>query len=396
MNERELPFLSNPSADAASVLPSFHLSHRTTWTRRAVLFSALSAAAIKRPLFAMAQTTRDKIVEQLLDDMSLERRVAQLFVFQAQGTDMTPGFEDQLKAVRPGGIIFVAPNIGNNDQIKRFVQAIHHSNQKTPPYIAIDQEGGDVIRLGGDPAPGAMELGRLSGDDTRAKSRDRARFLAGFGFDINFAPVADVAYQANSTMYLRSFGNDPKAVAASVSQFVRGSRQLRVMGAAKHYPGHGRTAVDSHNAVPDIDISWNDWKSSDALPFKAAIEAGVEMVMVGHLHYSQWDDQPTSLSKYAVKTLRDKLGFEGVIVTDDLGMGALAGRDPFDVLDRATDAGMDVLLYTVPPVAWDALVGHVAKRVRDGDVSEKRINASVRRILRLKVGHFDLTHKDDD
>jgi beta-N-acetylhexosaminidase len=101
-----------------------------------------------------------------------------------------------------------------------------------------------------------------------------------------------------------------------------------------------------------------------------------------------------SLSRVSVKTLREKLHFGGVIVTDDLGMGALAGMDPFDVLDSAVDAGMDVLLYTIPPVPWDQLVSHVAKRVRRGDVSEKRIDASVRRVLRLKVNHFGLTGKD--
>jgi beta-N-acetylhexosaminidase len=366
-------------------------------TRRSVLASAVGiAAGAAVPEWASAQTRVEKTVEALLADLSLERRVAQLFVFQAAGAWMTPWFEDQLKSVRPGGIIINAPNIGTYDQMKGFVDAIHKTSTKLPPYIGIDQEGGDVIRLWGDPAPGAMELGRLSGDETRAKSRDRARFLGEFGFDVNFAPVADVAYQANSTMYLRSFGNDPKAVAASVAQFVRGSKQLRVMGAAKHFPGHGRTSVDSHYAVPDVDISYKEWKKSDALPFQAAIDTGVEMVMVGHLRYTQWDDQPMSISPKAVETLRDKLGFDGVIVTDDLGMGALAGRDPFDVLDRATDAGMDVFLYTAPPLGWSDLVGHVAKRVRDGDVSEKRINASVRRVLRLKVGHFHLKVKDDE
>jgi beta-N-acetylhexosaminidase len=365
-------------------------------SRRRVLTSALGLAAASLPLSAAAQTRRDKMVESILDGLPLERRVAQLFVFQAAGVWMTPWFEEQLKTVRPGGIIINAPNIGTYDQMKGFVDAIHKTNKKLPPYIGIDQEGGDVIRLWGDPAPGAMELGRLSGDETRAKARDRARFLAGFGFDVNFAPVADIAYQANSTMYLRSFGNDPKAVASSVSQFVRGSRQLSVMGAAKHFPGHGRTSVDSHFAVPDVDLSLKEWKETDALPFRAAVEAGVEMVMVGHLKFSRWDDQPMSLSKVAVKTLRKELGFDGVIVTDDLGMGALAGRNVYDVLDRATDAGMDVLLYTAPSLGWAQMVDHVVKRVRDGDVSEKRINASVRRILRLKVDHFGLEHKDDD
>jgi beta-N-acetylhexosaminidase len=121
----------------------------------------------------------------------------------------------------------------------------------------------------------------------------------------------------------------------------------------------------------------------------------VEMVMVGHLRYSEWDDRPMSLSDVAVSALRKKLAFNGVIVTDDLGMGALSGMDPFDVLDRATDAGMDVFLYTVPPASWDQMVGHLVKRVRQGDVARKRIDASVRRMLRLKVDHFGLTGKDD-
>lgn len=372
-------------------------SHSRRHTRRQVLAATLGAAGAALPLSTVsARTRQERAIERLLDRLSLERRIAQLFVFQAAGAWMTPWFEDQLKSVRPGGIIINAPNIGTYDQMKGFVAAIHGTSRTLPPYVGIDQEGGNVIRLWGDPAPGAIELGLLSDDELRAKARDRARFLGQFGFDVNFAPVADIAYQTNSTMYLRSFGSDPAAVASSVAQFVKGSRQLRMMGAAKHFPGHGRTPVDSHYAVPDIDLSWDDWEQTDAVPFRAAIDAGVEMVMVGHLRYTRWDDQPASISRVAVKTLRDELKFDGVIVTDDLGMGALAGRDPFDVLDRATDAGVDVLLYTAPPASWSALVSHVAKRVRDGDVTEKRINASVRRVLRLKVEHFGLAGEDDD
>jgi len=247
-----------------------------------------------------------------------------------------------------------------------------------------------------DPAPGAGELGKLGGDEVRAKARDRARFLAGFGFDVNFAPVADVAYRNTSAMYLRSFGSDPHAVAGAVSQMVRGSRQLAIMGAVKHFPGHGRTAVDSHLGCPEVKLSWNRWKQTDGLPFRAAIDAGVEMVMVGHLRYSEWDDLPMSISKVAVSKLRNNLDYDGVILTDALGMRALERFEPFDVLDRAIDAGMDMLLYTKTPASWQEMVDHVVRRVRNGEVSRKRIDASVRRILGLKADHFRLhtRHRD--
>jgi beta-N-acetylhexosaminidase len=336
----------------------------------------------------------DELTDRYLSGMSLHQKVAQRFIFQAQGTVMSPAFQDLLTGIHPGGILFVTPNIGAPEQIRAFVHDIHRSNAFLPPWIAIDQEGGNVIRLAGDPAPGAIDLGRLSNADVRSKSRERAKFLAGYGFDVNFAPVADVAYSAASTMYLRSFGSDPSAVAGKVSAVVKGARSLGIMGAAKHFPGHGRTSIDSHYAVPYVDISYADWRKSDALPFASAVRAGVELVMVGHLQYSQWDSVPMSLSPVAVRTLRKKLGFDGAIVTDDLGMGALAGMDPISVLDRATDAGMDLFLYTMPPLPWDALVAHLVQRIKNGDVSEARNDASVRRILRRKIAHFGLSFED--
>lgn len=360
-------------------------------TRRGVIAGAVGLlAGAAGGNKSRARDRREEIVSDLLGEMGLRERIGQMFVFQADQTVMPDWYRDLLEHVRPGGIIFVQPNIGTADQIKRYIRAIHRSNKTVPPFVAIDQEGGDVVRISGDPAPGAIELGKLGPDDARAKARDRARFLAGFGFDVNFAPVADVAYKPTSSMYLRSFGSDPHLVAETVAQVVRGSRQLDVMGAAKHFPGHGRTTIDSHVKVPQVTLTWNQWKTSDGLPFRAAIDAGVEMVMVGHLRYPEWDDQPMSLSKVAVSKLRKNLAYDRVILTDDLGMGALSEMDPYEVLDRAVDSGMDMLLYTKTPAGWQHLIDHVEHRVRAGDVARKRIDESVRRILRMKVDHFRL------
>ena len=387
MKHTRLP-IDNPPAETDDVTSGrgpFHFSRRDVLAGTAGLLAGAGWTGE-----AAARGKREKIVSRLLGEMGLRERIGQLFIFQADQTVMPARYRDLLEQVKPGGVIFVQPNIGTADQIKRYIRAIHRSNKPVPPFVAIDQEGGNVVRLGGDPAPGAIELGRLGADDVRARARDRARFLAGFGFDVNFAPVADVAYKSTSTMYLRSFGSDPKAVAETVAQVVRGSRQLDIMGAAKHFPGHGRTTIDSHNKVPQVTLTWNQWKESDGLPFRAAIDAGVEMVMVGHLQYPEWDDQPASLSKVAVSKLRNNLDYDRVILTDDLGMGALSGMDPYSVLDRAIDAGMDMLLYTKTPAGWQRMIDHVEKRVRAGDVDRKRIDASVRRILRLKVDHFRL------
>jgi beta-N-acetylhexosaminidase len=189
-------------------------------------------------------------------------------------------------------------------------------------------------------------------------------------------------------MAWRAFGSDPRSVAAKIGAMVDGSREGGIASAAKHFPGHGRTTVDSHVGLPAIDLSFDEWIETDALPFKSAIERGVEMIMLGHLDYTQWDDVPASISKVAMQHLREDLGYDGVAITDDLGMGALSAWTPFDLADRAIDAGLDLLMWTSAGVAFADLIGHIQSRVDRGDVSESRIDESVRRILLMKTEWF--------
>jgi beta-N-acetylhexosaminidase len=338
----------------------------------------------------LAKRSDDENFSKIIDRMTIAEKAAQLFVVQASGTTMSDSFERLLCDLQPGGVIFFSANIGAADELRAFTRAIHRSNDAIPPLIAIDQEGGPVSRIPGDPAPGAVELGRKADKKVRQMARDRAEFLADFGLDVYFAPVADVAYKPTSFMASRSFGADPELVPAKVLECVRGSRSGGMAGAAKHFPGHGRTPLDSHLTQPEALLSLRGWRKTDALPFKAAVEPGVEMVMIGHLHYPKWDDQPTSLSRLAVTTLREGLGFDGAVVTDDLGMGALRGIDPFRVVDRVIHAGVDLLLYATFPVRLEDLVTHVRRRIHRGEVSEKRIDASLRRILTMKAHRFEL------
>jgi len=323
-------------------------------------------------------------IDRVIKEMTLEEKIGQMFIIQVHGAEMTDWYRDLLLTVQPGGVLFFGPNVGTFEQVNTYIDAIQRTGRHAPPLISVDQEGGPVTRVPGDPVPGANQLGLMSDREVRQISIDRAEFLREYGFNVNFAPVADIAYTPQSSMVFRSFGSDPDAVSAKITAVVSGSRRGNVGSAVKHFPGHGRTSVDSHNRMPVVDISLEEWLATDAVPFKAAIEVGVEMVMSGHLLFPQWDSAPTTLSKRCVDVLRNELGFEGVIVTDDLVMGALKNYTPYDLVDQSVAAGMDMVMYTSSPVPFTELIGHLAGRVKSGALSEDQINASVRRILVMK------------
>lgn len=324
--------------------------------------------------------------DAIVDAMSVDDQVSQMFLFMLGGTWLSPADDAFMRTYRPGGVVLVQGNIGSAEALVALTAAIHATNPDFPPLIGTDQEGGSVVRLAGDPAPGAVDLGLADDTATLKAGQDRGNFLVQYGIDANFAPVADVAFDPSSSMYWRSFGSDPKVVAQRVGAMVRGSNRTALVSAAKHFPGHGRTAVDSHVALPVIDVGFEEWRKTDALPFMAAIEAGVEMVMVGHLLLPKWDPvEPMSLSPASVSALRDGLGFEGAIITDDLGMAAVSWRSPLELVDQAVLAGIDGLMFVNSWGMLGALIDHLRERVRDGSVSEDRIRASARRMVWVKL-----------
>ncbi len=365
-------------------------SRNLTFGRRSLLKggAALAASVALSKTQANAAEKSTNAVDRVLQEMSLAEKIGQMFVIQAADAVMPSWFANSLESVQPGGVLFVQPNIGSPEQISAYIAAIHASGKHVSPFVGVDQEGGPVTRVPGDPVPGALSMAALPDPHVQKLARERAAFLSSFGFNANFAPVADVAYTAQSTMAWRAFGSNPKSVAAKIAAVVEGSRDGGVASAAKHFPGHGRTTVDSHFGLPAIDISVEEWIETDALPFKAAIEEGVEMIMLGHLDYTQWDDVPASLSKVAMRHLREDLGYDGVAITDDLGMGALGAWSAYELADLAMDAGLDLLMWTSAGVAFGDLIEHLQNRVAKGEVSETRIDESVRRILLMKTEWF--------
>ncbi|MER8231884.1 glycoside hydrolase family 3 protein [Streptomyces sp. NPDC094049] len=365
---------------------------------------ATAHAARKRP--------DDRRLRRIIDQMSLAEKVGQLFVMRVYGHSATAPDQADVDAnlkeigVRTaaelieryhvGGIIYFtwAHNTRDPFQIAELSNGIQQAalarGSRVPVLISTDQEHGIVCRVG-EPAtllPGAMALGagRSRADARRAAGIAGAE-LAAIGIRQNYAPVADVNVNpANPVIGVRSFGSDPAAVAGLVTAQVQGYRRAGVAATSKHFPGHGDTAVDSHYGLPTITHTREEWEELDAPPFRAAVAAGIDSIMTAHIVVPALDpsEDPATLSRPILTgVLRERLGYDGVVVTDALGMEGVRtkyGDERVPVL--ALKAGVDQLLN--PPkldVAWNA----VLKAVEDGELTERRLDESILRVLRLKA-----------
>lgn len=351
-------------------------------------------------------------VSSIVATMSLRQKVGQLFVTVAHGaTADSPhpgnredyGVDTPAEVVREfqlGGVI----HFSWTDSLREPRQIAELSNdlQRTaldsgagiPLTIATDQEQGAVARIG-EPAtalPGNMALGAARDPHRAARAAGiTGRELRAMGITQNFAPVGDVNVNPeNPVIGVRSFGSDPDLVARLTRAQVHGHQDFgsasdTVSATVKHFPGHGDTSVDSHTALPVIDHTAEQWRRLDAPPFRAAIDAGVDSVMTAHIKFPRLDDsgEPATLSREVLTgMLREELGFEGVVVTDSLrmeGVHELHPNEPVSVL--AFRAGADQLLM---PRDLSAAIESVITAVRSGELSERDIDRSVARILRLK------------
>ncbi|MFF6995177.1 glycoside hydrolase family 3 protein [Streptomyces sp. NPDC008313] len=407
-------------------------SRRTLLTATAVAVAAIGAGGTAQAAPAGPTGDRhdgaarhhDRRLRALISRMTLEEKVGQLFVMRVYGHSATEPDQADIDAnlkeigVRTaaelvatyhvGGIIYFAwaHNTRDPHQIAALSNGIQRASlgrpRGLPVLISTDQEHGIVARVG-KPAtlfPGAMALGAGgSRSDARRAGAIGGAELRAIGIRQDYAPVADVNVNpANPVIGVRSFGADPEAVAGMVAAQVKGYQSAGVAATSKHFPGHGDTEVDSHSGFPVIGHSRELWEELDAVPFRAAIRAGIDAIMTAHIMVPALDPagDPATLS-HPILTgiLRGELGYDGVVVTDSLGMEGVRtkyGDDRVPVL--ALKAGVDQLLN--PPsldVAWNA----VLKAVREGELTEDRLDESILRVLRLKakLGLFDDPYVSD-
>ncbi len=286
------------------------------------------------------------------------------------------------------GVLLFAGNITGPDQLRSLTGQLRAHNPDL--IIAVDEEGGIVTRLEaatGSSYPGNAALGAIGRPDvTRQVGQSIGAMLAGYGISLNLAPVADLDGNAASPVVgVRSFGAAPDQVAAHTAAFVAGVQASMVAACAKHFPGHGRAAADSHLELPSVPATLAQLRSADLVPFRAAIAAGVRSVMTAHVVFPAIDDVPATLSPRLLGTvLRDELGFDGVIVTDALGMAAI-GDDARNAAGavRALAAGADLLCLPAGADAQRTARDTLAAAVRAGQLSRSRVMAAADRVRAL-------------
>ncbi len=331
-------------------------------------------------------------LQQRIAAMTPEQKVAALIMVHVPGTDPA-AIRAVVDAHGFGGVILMGDNIGGPASTVAALTGALSSEPGLPVLTAIDQEGGMVRRLTDDLGLAARDLWPLDPSVAEQAFAARSALVAQAGVLINFGIVADVTPDRASFIRPRTLGETPEAAAERVAAAVRGE-QGTVLSTLKHFPGHGASPDDSHVSIPRSGIDLATWRATHAVPFAAGIAAGAPLVMTGHLQFDAISPLPASLSPTWIDILRAELGFEGVIVTDDLLMlqrsGVAAYADPVSNAIQALAAGNDLVLFVLPgepaTVGIDpaGLVDALAAALADGRLDESRIDASLGRVLTLR------------
>ena len=337
-----------------------------------------------------------ELVESYISEMSLRDKVAGLFVVTPEAltgvrtvTQAGEGTQKALDEYAVGGLIYFRHNIIDEEQLKTMLTGTT-SMSKYPVFLAVDEEGGSVSRV----AESGIDVTRVgdmaeigeSGDVEQAYQAGMTigTYLKELGFNLDFAPVADVSGPEKSVMGNRAFGSDAGLVADMVSNVVEGIEAAGVSSCLKHFPGIGYTVGDTHDGRVEAQRTLDEMRSIDFIPFQAGIDAGADFVMVSHVIVTDTeDDVPSTLSKTIMTdVLRGEMGFEGVIITDALNMTAITEYyTTEEAAVGAIAAGADMLLM---PDDFHIAYNAVLTAVQDGTITEERINESLKRILRIK------------
>nr|WP_010531437.1 glycoside hydrolase family 3 protein [Lentibacillus jeotgali] len=366
-----------------------------------------------RPGWGNGEKAKHGWIISKMNHMTLEEKIGQLFIIHMYGQTPTDpnyeetnlnnnrgakNFKEAIEKYHIGGVIYFnwTDNIGNPADVEQ-VNALSNGLQEIamdqrmpiPLFIATDQEGGIVQRLTspGTVFPGNMALGATRSTDLAGESAGIiGTELSSLGINMNFAPVADVNVNPeNPVIGVRSFGEDPDLVSDMAVSQVQAYQDQKVIPTAKHFPGHGDTNVDSHYGLPIINHDLETLHNVDLKPFKAAIDAGIEAIMTAHIVVPALDDSglPATLSKPIITDLlREEMGYDGLIVTDSLGMSGANVVEPERVPVEAFKAGNDILLN---PPDVEQSYNAMLEAVESGEISEERVDESVYRILKAKM-----------
>lgn len=358
-----------------------------------------STAEVESTVEYTPEDALNDMVEDSVAGMTLEQKVAGLFFVTpeqltgvGQAVQAGDGTREALAKYPVGGLIYFKQNIQSEEQIKEML-ANTVSFCPFPIFLGVDEEGGKVARVADalnlDNVGPMADIG-AAGDVQAAYTANAAigNYLASYGFNVDFAPVADVLTNADNTVIGdRAFSADPQVASQMVANAVSGLQSANVSACLKHFPGHGDTAGDSHTGAASTERTKEEMQAAEFLPFAAGIEAGSDMVMVGHISapaLTDGDNIPASLSADIITgILRNELGYNGIVITDALNMVAVTDYYESDVAAiMALKAGADMVLM---PENFEQAYEGVLNAVWDGTISEERVNDSLKRIYRVKL-----------
>jgi beta-N-acetylhexosaminidase len=368
--------------------------------------TSAGASETPQPTVSVAPTESASLslidqLKQQISEMTDTEKIGQLVVVGMEGTTAGP---DDLKLIadrKVGGMIFFKPNLTDTTQTVKLLNDLKKMNagNRIPLWLSVDEEGGRVTRLPAEFAklPTARSIGRIN---SLAYSREVGTLLGeglrSVGFNLDYAPVLDVNSNPNNPVIGdRAFGTEPDVVTRIGIQVMKGLQAAGVASVVKHFPGHGDTSVDSHIGLPVVQHDLDRLRSLELIPFQAAVEQGVDAVMVAHILLPRLDaEHPASFSKAVITgLLREELGYNGVVMTDDMTMGAIAEHyDTGAAAVEAVLAGADIVLVCHDYVKENAVLDALTQAVEDDRISPLRLDESVLRILLMK-NKYELSDK---
>ena len=352
-------------------------------------------------------------IREMMKEMTLEEKVMQMFIISPevlidnakkeviQAGEIT---RDGLSKYHVGGINFGKINLKNPQQTREMLANMQKYSMELsgiPLFLSVDEEGGTVTRISQNSEFGVKNVGDMrkvmSAEEAYECGKYIGSYVSELGFNVDWAPVADViTNKKNTVVARRSFGSNKDEVAEDVVAFLDGLVENNVIGCLKHFPGHGGTGEDSHKEAAILNSTLGDLRTTELIPFQKGIDEGAKMVMIGHITLPNIldDDTPSTLS-YEIVTgiLREELGFEGVVVSDAMNMGAIVNFYTSDeAAVKAVQAGIDMILL---PKDFKASHKAIVDAVEEGIISEERIDESVYRILSLKSEMMDWNPMDE-
>ena len=367
------------------------------------LLAALLIGVVSSPISALTNPE----IDTMIAEMTIEEKVGQLIMVGFEGTQANETVETYIRERFVGGVVLFSRNIQSPQQTAELTNQLQRLAEGTPHqiplFIGIDQEGGWVIRLkeGATVLPGNMALGATDSTELAERAGEvTALELAAVGVNLNFAPVMDVNNNPdNPVIDRRSFGESPELVSRLGIPYIRGLQHNGVLATAKHFPGHGDTTVDSHFDLPTVNHDLERIHALELHPFRAAIDADVAAIMTAHIVYPAFDpDRPATLSPTILTDLlRKELGFDGLLITDDMEMKAIDDRyRSGEAAVMAVEAGADIVMVLWSPTKQLEVFNALLSAVKSGRISQTRLNQSVERILKSKAAAFDRRFVDPD